>query len=401
MTIIRHLIFGLRIKGPVEYRKLAKLDVWFFLETNTMKMISKFRDELRRSPITICITVFGIIISSYFVLKKDKTVISFEVIHKFNVLRLNRDVKDLEILFRKADMVKEGLSLTFLNMKITNTGDMNLKKGDFDADTPWGLKIVNGELIKVTPDTNDNYLKKELEKLNTQKEFVELPFFMFDKGKSFNLEILVLHKKDASLKPVMQGKISGMDEFTHVTKTSQKESILLQVFSGGTKVQWIRGVAYFLGYLVLFFILMTLPLFIEVKNEKRVRSSRKKNVDQYPLEEIANKPGGRIIVDVYLSKGKEGLKILKDSIAPDVLKFSALATKLEVDYRSRHFEGDQVALTPIFVNPKLSDVIGTALRKLIEESLIYQNGSDWNLKEEFKDLLDAFIKRIQKVTSDA
>ena len=241
-----------------------------------MKIINKIYEELKRSPIVMLISIFSLLIGIFGILiypdgKEDKPVISFQIIHELDVLNLQKDVKDLTIRFKNADMVTEGLSLTSLYISIANIGDKNIKKGDFDTDIPWNLKIVDSEVIKVTSLTNDDYLEKELEKINISKGFVKLPFLMFDKKKFFVLDILVLHKKNTPIKPVMEGKISGMDKFTYVTKPFEKGSelsnFLKVAFQGGIMIQLARVLVYFEISLICIVLLVLLYDWFSIKKE--------------------------------------------------------------------------------------------------------------------------------------
>ena len=214
-----------------------------------MKIINKIYEELKRSPTMMLISIFGIIIAIlgmiipiYFAVRED-TAISLEVIYKSDVLNLQKDIKDLEIQFRDTDMIKEGLILTSLYIKIANIGDKDITKKDFDTDIPWKLKIIDGEILKVTSFADDSYLKKQLEKINIFKGFVELPFFIFDKNKYFILNTLVLHKKNTPIKLVMDGKISGMDKFTYAPEIT---NFLRVAFQGGILTQLVRLIVYFL-----------------------------------------------------------------------------------------------------------------------------------------------------------
>ena len=359
-----------------------------------MKIINKIYEELKRNPMTVCIGIFGIIIATYLTVREDKTAISLEVIHELDVLNLQKNIKDLTIQFRGADMVKEGLTLTSLKIKIANIGDKHLKEEDFSTKIPWKLDIVNGEVHTVTSDADDDNLKKELEKINIFKGFVNLPILMFDKNKFFTLDILVLHKKNTPIKPVMDGKISGMDAFTYITKPAEKESklsgFLKVTFQGGIVTQSVRFIVYFLGFLFLLFLLFLLFEYFENKKTDQIHLSRKKNIEQF-FPDITNEPGGAIIIDVYLFNGKEGLKRLRDSIAPDVLNFSARAAKLEIDYHSR---SEEIKMKSYSISINLPNVIGTALRNLITKSLIHQDGNNWELNEEFRNLLNESIEKV-------
>ena len=364
----------------------------------------------------------GAVVTIVEFLKEDKTEVTYEVARERHALNLYKDVKGLEILFRKEDIVKKELSLKLLSLEIVNTGDKHIKKGDFDTNNPWKIKIIDDvntnsrvvddenidskavnhehidtKIVGVTiVSTSDSYFEKELKKVNMLEKYIELPFFMFDKDESFTLEVVVLHKKDTPVKLEMGGKISGMDQFTFVDNTSEKTgkllSFLIKVFQGGIGIHLVRYVVYSIIIIIIGIILIALFEYFEKKKINRTHLSRKRDISQH-LSNITNRSGGDIIVAVYLSDGNEGLKELKNALSPDILRFSALASKVEVDYR-RHFEGIQKVPNFTFVNPNLSGSIGAALRNLMDKSLIYQKDDNWVLDEDFRDLLNKSIERL-------
>ena len=367
------------------------------------RLVNKLYNELARNPVAIVIAVASIAITIFFgvlgiyLQKENKAEVTFEIIRNLNVLSLKKDVENLEILFRKEDIVKKGLSLKIVSVKVANTGDRDIKQADFDKNNPWTIEIANSEIISATSIlTSDDYLKIELKKLYIGEGYIEIPFLMFDKGKSFIIEALILHKKSIPLNPIISGKISGMDDFTIATKTLQNRSELhelLMAFQGDGNIQFARVSVYFVVFVIYLFCFVHLIKKFKRIRKRRIVYSRRKNIDQHLKDILINDPSGEIIADVYLSSGKVALEKLRDHLSPNILKFSALASKVEVDYY-RYSELGQRVVDPIFTNPNLSSAIGAAIRSLMDNSLIYKNGEDWILNKKFGNLLDKAIERL-------
>ena len=241
-----------------------------------MKNTSNKLYEFLKKNIAIAFTVLGIAIGIFINMKEHKTEVTYEVMHELDVFSLNSDVKDLEILFRKKNIIKHGLNLKLLYILITNNGDKNLKIEDFDKTNPWRIEIVNNksaneeaikdEIVRVSPLTPDSNLREALKKIKISEGSVKIPFFMFDKNKFFVLKILVSHKKETPINIVMRGKISGMDDFIHVIESFKKTGIWSKALQGGIIIQLIRIVVYFLG---IFITLILLGYFIERHFEKQ------------------------------------------------------------------------------------------------------------------------------------
>ena len=375
-------------------------------------------------------------------LKEDKTEVTYEIARELDVLNLNKDVKGLEILFRKEDIVKKELSLKLLLIKVVNTGDTHIKEGDFDTSNQWKFKVIDNQEFSIKginnedidnkvvsskdvngggidskivsskkidgedvdnkivgvnlESTSDRNIKKNLKKINISEKYFELPFFMFDKGDYFTLEVIILHKKNTPVKLVMDGKISGMDEFTLVTNTSKKKSklskFLMVAFQGGVGTHLARLAVYVLGLFIVILLSVLSSVYFEKRKTDQIRRSREESVNQY-FSDITNKPGGETIASVYLSGGDEALKKLRDNLSQDILHFSASAFKVEIDYR-RQIEGTKGRSDLIFINPNLSDSFGSALKSLMEKSLIKQKDDSWVLDEDFRSLLNESIKRL-------
>ena len=328
-------------------------------------------------------------------LEQDNPGVTIETLYEFDILNIENNIEDLEVLFKEENILKTGKSLKILHISITNTGNMDIKSEDFDKSDPWKLQIANSEMVKVTRlSASDSYLEKQLMKINiTDRYNIELPSFMFDKKAFFSFRIIVLHKNDIDIKPVMLGKISGIKDFTYINQKSKENNIsqlFLEIFPGGMGEHSIRFFFYFFCFLVFSIILEILFKMAKNSYKKLVGDIRGKKLSQ-KFSDITKKYGGQIIGSIYLSDGVKGLEKLKNNLSPDILKFTASAIKININYYKNFNEN-----TNIVINTKLpSDSISSALISLVEKGILHEKDNDWKLKEDFRKLLDNFIKRLK------
>jgi hypothetical protein len=136
----------------------------------------------------------------------------FDIYSRSNVLDVHRTVRDLSVYFQGEDIQKKKLNLQIVTIKVENTGDADIKLGDYDANQQWGFKVDNGQIIEVRLiDANDASIKLDLDPHVINSDIVKLNKVIFERGKYFVLEVLLLHQKDRVPSIIPIGKIVGID----------------------------------------------------------------------------------------------------------------------------------------------------------------------------------------------
>jgi len=123
---------------------------------------------------------------------------------------------------------------------------------------------------------------------------VELNKIIFDSGKFFVIDALIIHKKWMEPSIKMFGKISGINNLPirYSNKESGTPSFIYQVFYGSFLVQLLRTVSYFIIFVILSISIIGSIVFT-VENYKKMRRKRhakkiKKLIKQTTLNNLTN-----------------------------------------------------------------------------------------------------------------
>ncbi len=196
-------------------------------EPPNTKQVAVWKNRLLRSlsflsaPIFLVAAVFGI----YSFLHKDKAIIRMEIISESNVLDVRKPLKDLKILFRDQDIELQNLNLKLITIRYSNSGPIDIAQNFFDRDLAWGVKILDGEIIETRlVDANSEYLLENLRPSIAQDSMsraagdsiITFNKIIFEAGKYFIIELLVLHHAEDSPEVTSVGKIMGIDFITPV-----------------------------------------------------------------------------------------------------------------------------------------------------------------------------------------
>lgn len=196
--------------------------------------------------------------------------LGIQIVGETNVFDLNESVKDLQIVFRNADIQKENKNLKIYQITIFNSGGTNITQNDFDINGSWGVKVDEGEIIEVRLiESSSDYIKSNLKPKLANQHFAELEKIILDKGDSFLLEILVLHEKDVTPKIFRYGKIAGIrDDLDEVSEFSAEAPFFVKMFDGGLKVNLFRFAFYFIVTIIVLFVLTLVAATIHAQRQR-------------------------------------------------------------------------------------------------------------------------------------
>jgi len=228
-------------------------------------------------------TVFFFIITGslglYSIFSEDKPNISLVVISSTNVLDVHEPIKDLTIAFQGEDIQKEELNLRILIMKMVNDGEIDILQNHYDMHDTWGIKVNGGEIIEVRlVESNSEYIESNLNpRLVKDEGLIELEKIIFDRGKYFVLEILVLHEKQDVPMILPLGKIVGIEEIkvSEIASESEEVNYFKEAFSGGVGVQLARTLAYSFVFIGLVGLALLISFVLSGINKSRIKNSRR------------------------------------------------------------------------------------------------------------------------------
>lgn len=356
----------------------------------------------------ILLTVVSLIFGLYPIFHQRNPAISFEITNEVNVLDLRKPLRDLTISFRGEDIEQRNLNLRIFTIRIENSGQVNILQSHYELDDIWGFEVHNGKVIETRlVDSNSDYLKSKLNPQLFKENIIQLKKIIFERGKFFTLEVLVLHNKDNLPEIIPIGKIAGIDRTVAVKSWLEKgkQTFIVKVFSGSIFVHIVRLFIYLSMVIVLFAVI----LFLEEKYEDLRYNIKKKSLmkkimpilEKQTPEEI-NKM--KIVVGMYLKQGPKFLKRIEmflkepDKFLLEIQKYSSIIKEsgkelLELEKIKRNItEPYNVAFPSHFAFPK-----SLIIRELLEKGVLnIKNEKEIQIDQQFKNALDRFLEYLEQ-----
>jgi len=302
-------------------------------------LLSKLENRVYWGTVGTLLTIAFGIMGLYAYFHERKPSIQVEVVGESNVLDLHKPLENLTIYFDKEDIQKKSLNLRIINLQISNNGEIDILQSHFDQKTRWGIKISSGKIINDARiiNTNSEYLRDTLSPKVLGDNVVEFEKVIFEKGKYFSIEILVLHNKDTLPEITCIGKIAGIDKIASV-KTWEKRlrpSFLDTFFYGGFLINILRPIVAFI-FLILLVIVIVISSekVAEITNRSR-KKKRKKEMDHL-FRGKAQGEKTQFIIDSYIDTGLKGLKQIENYIKDEKkLLVEIKRFNLEQDYEAK------------------------------------------------------------------
>ncbi len=251
------------------------------------------------------IVVISVIFGFYAYFHEKKADVQFEIIADPNVFDVYKSVNDLAIYFQGKDIEKENLNLKVYDIRIENSGESDILKNFYDDSLPWGFSIDNGEIVSDprTIKSNSEYLDLNL-KPKIKENKIEFEKVIFEHGKYFIVEFLILHKKNEIPKLIPFGKIAGIDSFDVIRNADQeKRSFLNQLTNGGIAIHLIRLFAYTSISVLLLLAYVFISDRIEKMKEKRKENRRAEIFQEYLNKNPILIPEVALFLNDLYSKG--------------------------------------------------------------------------------------------------
>jgi hypothetical protein len=266
---------------------------------------------------TIIFGVFGL----YSIFHEKQPSILFDITGESNVLDVREPLRDLAISFQGQDIQQKNLNLRIFTVRVENNGEVDILQGHYDQNEVWGAAIDNGKIIEARLiNTNSDYLQSNLNPRLVHEDTIQLSKTIFDRGKFFVLEILVLHEKDVLPQITPIGKIAGIDRIT-LTKSwlaKDKQTFLTQLLSGGVLVHLARLAGYLLTIIAVLVIVVSIGSGISNISSTKKTARRKRIVDTLLKDNKIKLDDDKknILTVTYLNQDPEGLirlqKLLQD-----------------------------------------------------------------------------------------
>lgn len=344
---------------------------------------------------------------------EQKPNLLFEVINESNVLDVHKSLENLTIYFDNENIQKKNLNLRIITIKISNNGEVDILQSYYDQKILWGFNVDKGKIINDARvvNTNSDYLKNNISPRIVDNKTVELEKVIFEKGKYFSIEILVIHKKDTL--PVISyvGKIVGIESVTPIKTWEEdlEQKLLEELFYGGFLVNALRPIIYlFVFILLIVFIVITSDWIGTLKRKSKIKS-RKRDVRRYFENELEDEKT-KIIADSYIIGGFDEIERIEQLINnPDELKIKIKRINLENEYREKIKEAIGIAEDDDVMNEESETVLygshystiidsrfwhGPSVKTLLENNIIKMNDQDeLIIDQKFEDTIKNMAKK--------
>jgi hypothetical protein len=360
--------------------------------------------------LAIAFGVFGV----YSIFHETKPHISFEITNEANVLDVRKPLKDLSISFQGEDIQEKNLNLRIFTIRIENSGQVDILQNHYDQGDVWGFEVLGGKIIEVRlMGSSSDYLKSNLNPQLFKENAVQFRKVIFEKGKFFTLEILVLHRKGMLPGITPLGKIAGIERIRPFRSWMEKgeRSFLGELFYGSIPLQILRGIIYVIGWLVLSGIVLGFAAIISDLRGSRKKASRRRSIQRLVKMKIP-KEGSKenIPFDIYVDRGSEALKELQMLLA-DEDKLSKEIKKYEVMKEINEKRSTLKQLETSVDEEMINHITGTQrIRPYFPESLLIStllekgaltvgSGKKVLINRKFKQSLDEildYLKTIEK-----
>lgn len=277
--------------------------------------MQRFWEVLISRNVMGLVALVGISLSIYlgfFYERKPELIVSVEGLSK--VFDLHRPVGGLEVSYSGQNLRTSQTTLWVLTVKVKNTGNAVVHKGDYDEGAPLGL-AVNGAVIAEPPTVkaDTDYLKKSLQ-VSHLDDRVSFSPVILEAGDFFEATLLLLGPESNVPTVMPVGKVAGVKSITLLTSDSPslEKSVWVQTIDATSIwVHLLRVPIYLIGFFITLVLLM-LPVMAIITPFERLRAKRdererKEKVRKYkPYEELSKE--SRYLLDIYESRGLAGLE---------------------------------------------------------------------------------------------
>lgn len=175
--------------------------------------------------------IFGAFITYYFsVLYSKNPNLNVIVYSNTEILDIKEDLPKLDILYDNASIKKQSKNISIIIFRLVNSGDESILVSYYDDNSPFGIKINNGNILS-TPElinsSDTSYYKTVIDTII--ENCMQFKKLIFDSKSYIEIKCLVIH--DIHQKPslVSTGKIAKIKKIEIDNKflENTKETITL------------------------------------------------------------------------------------------------------------------------------------------------------------------------------
>lgn len=300
-----------------------------------------------------------------FIIKRSPEV-TVEILNKSSLVDIKDKYKKLTILYDSIDLIKNNKELSFIILKIVNTGNIDINLSYLDPNNPFGIRITSGKIIEIPKmtSTSNKYLLEYPKIIQNSDTSFYFQNFLFDHSTFFIIKFLVLHDRNSPIEIETIGKISGTNPIimSNDQVIKQDQGVFQIIFEGNIWIILLKTIVY---SLIGIGVGIVVGIFIAYLNKLL-----------FPKSEPEHKSPGQ---NLYEMRGKFDEHVI-NKVSQRLLK-DGLEEVERFEYLLKTYQ--PLGLTELYnelnqkkLKPESKDyLIKTAIDKMIEDFLIsYKDG---------------------------
>jgi len=374
------------------------------------KKMKKFEIFIRKIPwsfIGVLVALIFGILGIYSMVREKKPNILYEIINEANVLDVRKPLKDLSISFQGEDIQKENLNLRILTVRVENNGEVDILQGHYDAGDIWGVQVQNARVIEARLiNSNSEYLKSKLNPNVIEDDKIKLNKIIFEKGKFFVLEILVIHEKALKPEIIPFGKIAGIDRIVLVKswEEQEKQPFMTKLFYGNAFMHFLRFIFYVLVSIVIGVTLgLSASKFSAFINKRKSELRKREIIKVFGKDSLEVESKKKFLYEYYIKHGGENIKSLNE-LLKDKERLIYEVQTFEIDRKFSKKHGlirQNLEIAPPSTEREFirkAYYMQSPIQKLLEDGVITLGvDNKVNIEKEFKRALHELLKYLEVV----
>lgn len=335
----------------------------------------------------LAIVGFGLAIyTGFFYEKRGELTILVDAVSR--VFDVYQPVGGLEISYAGENLRTTKKALWIVSFTVINSGNAEIRKGDYDDQVPFGLQFMEGEVVETpTIKTKVEYLSHNL-KVTTKRNSVSLSPVIFEPRDEVQISVLLLGSETTKPTIVPMGKIAGIRSINLTSqdgKLTERSGWAMITQADNLWVHPARAIVYSFGGLLAWIILMLIfiaVIFLPIERIKKwfLVSQRRKKVAIYRANEALD-GNSRRLIGLYISDGADALK--ETAAVIDLLKRrTTLIESIQDRVDPEQLRKILRSTEPVYVKSSLFIKLKTlGLINNSELKITYAEGLEENLKD--------------------
>jgi hypothetical protein len=279
-----------------------------------MKILASCWDAIK-SPNTMTVLAvvgFGLaIFLGFFYEKKGELTITNDAVSR--VFDVHQPVGGLEISYAGENLRTSKKALWTLSFTVKNSGNAEIRKGDYDDAVPFGFQFVGAEVVEIpTIKTSVEYLSKNL-KISKTSNFVGFSPVIFEPNDEVQINVLLLGSEAAKPTFSATGKIAGLRSINMNSPDQRSTEKGFWASITDADIFWVHparsfvyGVAGLISLMLVAGLVAGASAMYEYFPEKRALSKRRKEAGAYKPHGALDS-NSRALLNIYVSDGPEAL----------------------------------------------------------------------------------------------